>query len=412
MAALTTSEIKINGQILSRIPVLVGQSNYSIWHVKIRNTLSAYGVWEIVEGTNTYASTIVADQEKWKLLDRRVLGLITSTLDNSLINHVSYTWAPPVGTPPPTFPSVEKSLMDELHALFRITGLTGQFLLFHRAMRVWVNPQTANENISALIQLFHQLRQAGLDLPQSFCTMILLSHLPNNMFTLASTITQTVAVANFDLETVASTILAEIDLRATRRPLASQISAIQSKESSANRTTVIRCGPPPQNQWKGQTSSYQNKPPYQGNQSGRNQYSSGSGQQNKSNQKGKGPLRAKNPSKQQKKAWYNKRKQQQQQQANPKGKGKANKVMFVNEVEMYNTSIKSGETPPVLEEEDPLFEDDPLFRFINHLEEGEEGELMDVDEDASSTVAHTGWDQDGEGLNIARPSQPFWHNSF
>ena len=42
--------------------------------------------------------------------------------------------------------------------------------------------------------------------------MILLSHLPDDMFTLASTITQTVAVANFDLETVASRILAEIDL--------------------------------------------------------------------------------------------------------------------------------------------------------------------------------------------------------
>ena len=77
--------------------------------------------------------------------------------------------------------------------------------------------------------------------------MILLSHLPDDMFTLTSTITQTVAVANFDLETVASRILAEIDLRAMRRPLTSWISAIQSKESSANRTTVIRRGPPPQN---------------------------------------------------------------------------------------------------------------------------------------------------------------------
>ena len=69
MAALTTSDIKINSQILSRIPVLVGQSNYSIWHVKIRNTLSAYRVWEVVKGTNTYAGTLPADQEKWKLLD-------------------------------------------------------------------------------------------------------------------------------------------------------------------------------------------------------------------------------------------------------------------------------------------------------------------------------------------------------
>ena len=99
---------KIDGQILSRIPVLVGQSNYSIWHVKIRNTLSAYRVWEIVEGTNTYATTIAADQEKWKLLDRRVPGLVASTLDDSLINHVNYTWEPPVGTAAPTFPSVAK----------------------------------------------------------------------------------------------------------------------------------------------------------------------------------------------------------------------------------------------------------------------------------------------------------------
>ena len=237
--------------------------------------------------------------------------------------------------------------------------------------------------------------------------MILLSHHPNNMFTLASTITQTVAVANFALKTVASRVLAEIDLRATRRPLASRISAVQSEESSANSTTVIRHGPPPQNQWKGQTNSYQ-RPPYQANQSGyQNQEGSGPApQQRPNNQKGKGPVRAKNPSKQQKKSWYEQHKQQQQQQANPKGKGKANEVMFVNEVEMYNASVEEGETPPVFDE------DDPLFRFIDHLE-GEEGELMDVDEDTSSTVAHVGWDADGEEENNgAGPNQPFRHNSF
>ena len=101
--------------------------------------------------------------------------------------------------------------------------------------------------------------------------------------------------------------------------------------------------------------------------------------------------------------------------------------MFVNEVEMYNASVEEGETPLVFDEDDPLFEDNPLFRFTDHLE-GEEGELMDVDEDASSTVAHAGWDADGEYSpqvdvslreylpreedNIAGPSQPFQHNSF
>ena len=302
--------------------------------------------------------------------------------------------------------------MDKLYTLFGTTSLAGQFLLFHKVMWNRVNPRTANENISSLIQLFNQLHQAGLDLSQSFRAMILLSHLPDDMFTLASTITQTVAVANFDLKTVASRILAEIDLWATCQPLASWISTVQSEEPSANRTTVIWHGPPSQNQWKGQTNSYQ-KQLYQGNQSVQNQQGSGpASQQRQNNQKGKGPARAKNPSKQQKKSWYDLRKQQQQQQANPKGKGKANEVMFVNEVKMYNASVEEGETLLVFEENNPLFEDDPLFRFIDHLE-GEEGELMDVDEDASSIVTHAGWDADGEEENnVAGPSQPFQHNSF
>ena len=100
--------------------------------------------------------------------------------------------------------------------------------------------------------------------------------------------------------------------------------------------------------------------------------------------------------------------------------------MFVNEVKMFNASVEEEE-PLVFEENDPLFEDDPLFRFIDHLE-GEEGEPMDIDEDASSTVAHAGWDADGEYSsrvdeslceyhpkeedNVAGPSQPFRHNSF
>ena len=175
--------------------------------------------------------------------------------------------------------------------------------------------------------------------------MILLSHLPNDMFTLASTIMQTIAVANFDLEIIASRILAEIDLWAMHQPLASWISVVQSEESSANRTTVIRHGPPPQNQWKGQTSSYQNKLPYQGNQSGQ-QGSGPAPQQRQNNQKGKSPVTAKNPLKQQKRTWYNQRKQQQQQQANHKGKGKANEVMFVNEVELYSDSKNPFHTNP------------------------------------------------------------------
>ena len=127
MATLPSLDLKINGQRLSHIPILVGQSNYAIWQVKIHNTFSAYGVWEIIEGTLTCTSmgAVVADQEQWKLLDKHVLGLIASTLSNSLINHVNYMWTPPVGGTAATFPSVAKALMDILHALFGTTGLAG-----------------------------------------------------------------------------------------------------------------------------------------------------------------------------------------------------------------------------------------------------------------------------------------------
>ena len=103
---------------------------------KIRNTLSAYGVWEIVDGTLTYVSVPAGDQEKWKLLDKCVLGLITNTLSDSLINHINYEWTPLVSGAAATFPSVAKALMDKLHVLFGTTGLAGQFLLFHKAM--WI----------------------------------------------------------------------------------------------------------------------------------------------------------------------------------------------------------------------------------------------------------------------------------
>ena len=105
--------------------------------------------------------------------------------------------------------------MDKLHALFGTTDLAGQFLLFHKGMWIRVKPQTANENMSALMQLLNQMKQAGLDLPESFHAMILLSHLPDDMFNLTSTITQTVAVPSFNMETIASRILAKMDLQAT-----------------------------------------------------------------------------------------------------------------------------------------------------------------------------------------------------
>ena len=57
-------------------------------------------MWEFVDSTLTYASQAdAADWLKWKLLDNRVLGLMASTINNSLLTHVSYEWMDPVVCP-------------------------------------------------------------------------------------------------------------------------------------------------------------------------------------------------------------------------------------------------------------------------------------------------------------------------
>ena len=53
--ALPTNEIKFDSTFIGRIPVLTGSKNYDVWSKRIISTLSAYSVWEFVDGTLTYA---------------------------------------------------------------------------------------------------------------------------------------------------------------------------------------------------------------------------------------------------------------------------------------------------------------------------------------------------------------------
>ena len=92
--ALPTSEVKFDTNLISHIPILTGQDNYNIWQLQIQTTLFAYFMWEFVDGTLTYtAQADTADRLKWKLLDKQVLGLMASTINDSLLTHVNYEWA-------------------------------------------------------------------------------------------------------------------------------------------------------------------------------------------------------------------------------------------------------------------------------------------------------------------------------
>ena len=119
------------------------------------------------------------------MLDCCVLGFIASTINNSLITHVNYDWEDQA-----ICPFVSKALWEKLKSLFETTGLAGQFNLFHKALCTWIHPCSTNEDISTVVQLFEQMTQAGLNLPQSFQAIIILTLLPDDFFILSSTITQ------------------------------------------------------------------------------------------------------------------------------------------------------------------------------------------------------------------------------
>jgi len=295
--ALPTSEVKFDMNLISRIPILTGQDNYDMWRLRIQTTLSAYSMWEFVDGTLTYAAQAdAADQLKWKLLDKQVLGLMASTINDSLLTHVNYEWMDPV-----VCPSISKALWNILKGLFGTVGIPGQFNLFYQALRLRIDPKNTNYSINEYYVHFQKLVEAGYNLPETLCTMILLSGLLTNYFPLTSTIMQTVEPANFNMSTVSKWILMDMDLCATHKPLHAQISQAESggqssSSSSINRTNVIKRGPPLQNQWRSQTPSYQ--PRSFGNQpSGSYSNQPQSGSANPNQRKNGGPAKSKWPGK-------------------------------------------------------------------------------------------------------------------
>jgi len=218
---------------------------------------------------------------------------MASTINNFLPMHVNYEWTDPV-----IYPSISKALWDTLKGLFGMIGLPGWFNLFYQALWLSIDPTNINLSINNYHVQFQKLTEAGYNLPDTLHVMILLSDLSNNYFTLASTIMQTVETANFNMSTVSKQILMEMDLCATCKSLHTQISQAESggqSSSSVNRTNVIKCGPPPQNQWRNQTPLYQPRLFYQQD----NQSSGGSfnqpwpGPLNLNQKKGTGPAKSK-----------------------------------------------------------------------------------------------------------------------
>jgi len=135
----TSSELKFESSIISRIPVLTGTKKYPQWSIRVTSTLQTYSVMGIIDGTVTYTGLATAptaqvpappenaNQQKWKLLDKRLCGFIAVTLNDNLQSHVHFDWADA------TCPSLAKALWDQLFRMFETSDLSGKFNLFHKA---------------------------------------------------------------------------------------------------------------------------------------------------------------------------------------------------------------------------------------------------------------------------------------
>ena len=219
MATLAASaDFKVNNTILSWIPVLKGPFNYPIWSAHIQSTLQSLSVWGFINGSIIHDATATGDQTKWITINKRVCGIITNTLNDSLLHNVSYDYAS-TATGAPSYPSIAKAIWDKIAMLFGFLGLSGQFHLFHQALGLEIHTYSANKNINQINSFFEKMTSTGLDLPDSFCIMFLFTHLPHDFFSFCLTVSQTIAPNDFTVDTIIQRILSKIDLCSTRQPL-------------------------------------------------------------------------------------------------------------------------------------------------------------------------------------------------
>ena len=259
MAASTALNVATNFEpnntIIACVPILKGPISFPIWSVHMQSVLQSLSVWGFIDRTCTFVNTIIGNQEKWKVVNKRVCGIIANTLTDALVHNVSYDYANLA-----ICISVSKTVWDRMTALFASHGLAGQFHMFHQAQRVTVRPQTVSEDINHLTNLFNQIAAANLTLPESFKVMFILEQLPTEFYNFCSTVALTTEPAQFMVDTIMTKILAEVSMLSSKCSLKSHISQVETTvpevhDSSVNWMSVIQKGPPNFNKWRPQRGS-------------------------------------------------------------------------------------------------------------------------------------------------------------
>ena len=169
--------------------------------------------------TSTHAGQAdTATCTTWIANDQQAQAMITIFIHSDLQHYQKEAY---IAVGNITHPSMARDLWTTLRQLYALTGVTGQFDSFSKAVKYHIidprehcghNIEDLPNQINHLVNIFNEMPTAGLTLPDNLKAMILLNSLPHSYKSIVSTIVQTTTAANFTMEHMIPLIIAESQL--------------------------------------------------------------------------------------------------------------------------------------------------------------------------------------------------------
>ena len=200
---MSSSKDSGTGSLTGKVLVLEGTSNYHAWLESIQSFLMTLKVWRIVDGTSKFPATGNNEvKNTWYDLDYQALGVISLHIKENLRTSVSKTYNT-------MFDSFSHTTLANLAKLYATTGPTGQFHLFREIVNWRLTGGDISSEIGHLINLFAQLKGAGLDLPNNLHAMLICTGLGDAYSSLVTTAIHTIGTADFTPDKILPMIHAE-----------------------------------------------------------------------------------------------------------------------------------------------------------------------------------------------------------
>jgi hypothetical protein len=152
-------------------------------------------------GANASDKDRAKAQAAWDVLDQRALGQIEIYLDQPLrylIRSADHAW----------------EAWQILEKRYKTSDAVAGFVVFKKLMNLRMQDgQDIHQQVTEFLNLRNQVSEAGIKLPESMATCMLLAILPPSYATLASVLLQTKSITNLNVVDILSKLREEQDLR-------------------------------------------------------------------------------------------------------------------------------------------------------------------------------------------------------